>query len=55
MRRLSEAHREVLAMHYLADLPVAEIATTLGVPQGTVKSRLMRGREALAAQLGSEE
>ena len=55
MRRLSEAHREVLAMHYLADLPVAEIAATLGVPEGTVKSRLMRGREALAAQLGSEE
>ena len=55
MRRLSEAHREVLAMHYLADLPVAEIAATLGVPEGTVKSRLMRGRTALAAQLGSEE
>ena len=55
MRRLSEAHREVLAMHYFADLPVAEIAATLGVPEGTVKSRLMRGRTALAAQLGSEE
>jgi RNA polymerase sigma-70 factor, ECF subfamily len=53
LRRLPEAHREVLALHYLADLPVAEIASTLGVPEGTVKSRLMRGREALAAQLGN--
>jgi RNA polymerase sigma-70 factor, ECF subfamily len=54
MRRLSEQHREVLALHYLADLPVVEIAATLGVPEGTVKSRLMRGREALAAELGKE-
>jgi RNA polymerase sigma-70 factor (ECF subfamily) len=52
LRRLSEPQREVLALHYLADLPVHEIATALGVPEGTVKSRLMRGREALAAQLG---
>jgi RNA polymerase sigma-70 factor, ECF subfamily len=54
MRRLSEAHREVLALHYLADLPVLEIAVTLGIAEGTVKSRLMRGREALAALLGNE-
>ena len=54
MRALPERQREVLALHYLADLPVAEIATTLRVPEGTVKSRLMRGREALAAELGKE-
>jgi RNA polymerase sigma-70 factor (ECF subfamily) len=54
LRRLPEHQREVLALHYLADLPVAEIATSLGVPEGTVKSRLMRGREALAAELGTE-
>lgn len=55
LRRLPEAQREVLALHYLADLPVLEIATALGVPEGTVKSRLMRGREALAALLADEE
>ena len=55
LRRVPEPQREVLALHYLADLPVLEIAATLGVPEGTVKSRLMRGREALAAQLGNEE
>lgn len=54
LRRLPEPQREVLALHYLADLPVAEIASSLRVPEGTVKSRLMRGREALAAQLGNE-
>jgi RNA polymerase sigma-70 factor (ECF subfamily) len=55
LRRLPEAQREVLALHYLADLPVQEIAATLRVPEGTVKSRLMRGREALAALLGKED
>ena len=55
LRRLPEQQREVLALHYLADLPVLEIASALGVPEGTVKSRLMRGREALAAVLGNEE
>ena len=54
LRRISEQHREVLALHYLADLSVADIATALGVPEGTVKSRLMRGREALAAVLRNE-
>jgi RNA polymerase sigma-70 factor (ECF subfamily) len=55
LRHVPAPQREVLALHYLADLPVAEIASSLGVPEGTVKSRLMRGREALAAQLGNEE
>ena len=54
LRRVPEQQREVLALHYLADLPVLEIATTLGVPEGTVKSRLMRAREALAAELGKD-
>jgi RNA polymerase sigma-70 factor, ECF subfamily len=55
LRRIPRPQREVLALHYLADLPVLEIAAALGVPEGTVKSRLMRGREALAAVLGNEE
>jgi RNA polymerase sigma-70 factor (ECF subfamily) len=44
--------REVIVLHYLADLPVDEIAAVLGVPVGTVKSRLSRARIALAEQLG---
>ena len=55
LRRLPEAQREVVALHYLADLPVVEIADLLGVAEGTVKSRLMRGREALAALLSEED
>jgi RNA polymerase sigma-70 factor (ECF subfamily) len=55
LRRLPESQREVLALHYLADLPVAQVSELLGVAEGTVKSRLMRGREALAALLSEEE
>jgi RNA polymerase sigma-70 factor (ECF subfamily) len=48
---LPDTHRRAVVLHYLADLPVAEIAGREGVPEGTVKSWLHRGRAALAAQL----
>jgi RNA polymerase sigma-70 factor (ECF subfamily) len=51
LRRLPSPQREAIALHHLADLPVAEVALTLGVPEGTVKARLSRGRAALAALL----
>jgi len=51
LRALPEQQRHVIALHYLADLPVEQIAAELGVPSGTVKSRLSRGREALASLL----
>lgn len=51
MRQLPEPQRVTIALHYIGDLPIAEIATTLGVSEGTVKSRLSRGRKALAAAL----
>ncbi|MEV6928491.1 sigma-70 family RNA polymerase sigma factor [Dactylosporangium sp. NPDC051485] len=52
---LPRTFREVIVLHYYADLSVDEIAATLGVPAGTVKSRLSRGRAALAAQLDGYE
>lgn len=51
LRMIPASQREALALHYLADLPVQEVAETLGVPVGTVKARLSRGRVALAAAL----
>lgn len=55
LRELPQQQRETLALHYLADLPVGEVAATLGVPVGTVKARLSRGRAALAAVLGRDD
>jgi RNA polymerase sigma-70 factor (ECF subfamily) len=49
--RLPLRYRQVLALHYLADLPVEEIARDLTLPVGTIKSRLARARQHLAAQL----
>jgi RNA polymerase sigma-70 factor (ECF subfamily) len=51
MRQLPAAQREALALHYLTDLSVNEVATATGVPVGTVKARLSRGRAALALLL----
>src|SRR6266511_3252021 len=48
---LAVAQRQALALHYLFDLPVTEIAKETGVPVGTVKSWLSRGRAGLAAAL----
>jgi RNA polymerase sigma-70 factor, ECF subfamily len=53
--RLPHRYREVLVLHYLADLPVQEIAAELRVPVGTVSSRLARGRAALVRALDDGE
>jgi RNA polymerase sigma-70 factor (ECF subfamily) len=46
--------RAVLVMHEIQDLPVDHIAEALELPPGTVKSRLHRGRVALARALKRE-
>ena len=51
LARLPRRQREVVLLHAWADLGYAEIATALGVPVGTVRSRLARARAALAAEL----
>ena len=45
---LPRRRREVLVLRYYAGLSVAEIATTLGISPGTVKSTAARGLDALA-------
>jgi len=57
LRRLPLRQRQVLVLHYGADLPVEEVARQLRVPTGTVKSRLARARAALGAYMeeGQEE
>ncbi|MCO8271217.1 SigE family RNA polymerase sigma factor [Actinoplanes sp. TRM 88003] len=51
LRRLPAPVRRTVALHYLFDLPVADIAAETGVAVGTVTSRLHRGRTELAAIL----
>lgn len=52
LRKLHPNHRRVIVLHYLADMPVAEIAAEINAPRGTVLSWLHRGRADLAVELG---
>lgn len=51
LARLSPEFREVVILRDLQDMDYADIAAALGVPEGTVKSRLSRGRAELARLL----
>ncbi|XVU22300.1 SigE family RNA polymerase sigma factor [Actinoplanes sp. CA-054009] len=53
LRRLAPNLRQAVALHYLFDLPVAEIAAETGAAVGTVTSWLHRGRAELAGILAS--
>lgn len=55
LRRLPATQRGVLACRYLLDASVAETASALGIPEGTVKSATSRGLEQLRALLPDEE
>jgi RNA polymerase sigma factor (sigma-70 family) len=48
---LPVVEREVLALFYLEELSLNELADVLAIPVGTVKSRLFRARRALRARL----
>jgi RNA polymerase sigma-70 factor (ECF subfamily) len=55
LARVDADQREAVVLHYLADLGTADIALELGVPEGTVKSRLSRARARLADLLDDRE
>ena len=44
----------MIALHYVDDLAIADIAVALGIAPGSVKSALHDGRRALATTLGLE-
>jgi RNA polymerase sigma factor (sigma-70 family) len=52
VRRLPRRQAQAVALAYVYDMGVAEIATTLDIAEGTVKTHLFRGRAALAVRLG---
>ena len=47
LRRIGEQHRRVLIETYFRGRPYPEVAADLGVPEGTVKSRVYYGLRAL--------
>lgn len=55
LHALSLDQRRVVVLHHVVGLSVEEIAHETGVAAGTVKSRLARGRQALAGQLAERD
>jgi RNA polymerase sigma-70 factor (ECF subfamily) len=55
LRRLSPDHRAAVALRDLVGLDYAEIGEVLGIPPGTVRSRIARGRAALADHLAERD
>jgi RNA polymerase sigma-70 factor (ECF subfamily) len=55
MLELPLRHREIIALCDLEELPYATVATILGCPVGTVRSRLHRARALLTIRLASLE
>jgi RNA polymerase sigma-70 factor (ECF subfamily) len=54
LAELSPEHRAVIVLRHLLEYTPGEIAELLGLPRGTVNSRLRRGLDHLAAALGEE-
>ncbi|MFY1576304.1 sigma-70 family RNA polymerase sigma factor [Verrucosispora sp. WMMD703] len=54
LRRISADQRRVVVLHHLVGLSVTEIAAEIGSNVNTVKTRLARGRRALAAHLSDD-
>jgi len=55
LSRLPESLRATFLLHHVEELSIAEIAVSLDIPEGTVKSRLHTARARLRALLREEE
>jgi len=53
-KRLSLKHRSVVVLHHYLDLPLDEVADVLGVPVGTVSSRLHYAMRAMRTALDAD-
>ena len=53
-RRLSPEQRAVVVLHYYLDLPLTEVAAIMGIPAGTVRSRLHYAISVLKAALDAD-
>ena len=54
LRRLDPGGRAIVVLHYYLGMPLTEVAATLGIPVGTVKSRLHRALGEMRAAVETE-
>ena len=55
LQQLPKPQRQVVALFYLLDMPVNDIAASTGTPVGTIKARLSRARTTLAGLLNDHD
>ena len=55
LNRLAPQESLVAALYYFEDLSVKQVSEILGIPEGTVKTRLFRARASLKNALAMEE
>jgi RNA polymerase sigma-70 factor, ECF subfamily len=55
LAKLSPRQRASIYLHYIADLPLKEVARLMGTSVAAVKVHLFRGRERLRALLGEDQ
>jgi RNA polymerase sigma factor (sigma-70 family) len=55
LKLLNRKHSTIIILHYFQELSVKEIASTLNISEGTVKSRLHTARTKLKSMLSSED
>ena len=51
---MSIDHRAVVVLHHYLDMPLDDVANVLGVPTGTVRSRLHHAKRAMRASLAAD-
>jgi RNA polymerase sigma-70 factor (ECF subfamily) len=54
LRQIPAEQREAIVLHHMVDMSVAEVAVHVGAPVNTIKTRLTRGRRALADLVGEQ-
>jgi RNA polymerase sigma-70 factor (ECF subfamily) len=54
LRRLDPEWRAVVVLHYFPGMPLPDVASTLGIPRGTAKSRLHRSLGAMRASIAAD-
>jgi RNA polymerase sigma-70 factor (ECF subfamily) len=55
LRRLDERGRSIVVLHYYLGMPLTEVASVLGIPNGTVKSRLHRALGEMRASFVADQ
>ena len=55
LKQIDKDLKDIVVLYYYDELSVTEISNILGIPQGTVKSRLARAREQIGKIIKKEE